>query len=106
MSTEDKLDEFRAWVAGRKAAAARIDIETCNYWCERTWILDPYGLYHAEARAAGQEDPEDNIGKVLFVGAPDSDGPIADDDLSEEQDRALSERMKREEGQHDNEVPY
>ena len=86
------LDQFRDWVTGRPAAAAKIDVETCEVaWCYGD-ILDPYGL-HA---ALGDAYEETNYGRLHFVRSPESDGWVESGDLSEAQREALDARFDRE----------
>jgi hypothetical protein len=65
------MDEFRDWVASRKAAAATIDIETCELGWWYGEVLDPYDLLLAQG-----ELPEEvrQIGRNYFVRSPDSGG--------------------------------
>jgi hypothetical protein len=88
MTTEDKtdemsLDEFRAWVEGRKAAGAKIDLETC----EATWhhgdILDPYGLYAAMGEKIEGEGYGPTGGRLYFYRSSESDGWVESGDLPE-----------------------
>jgi hypothetical protein len=76
---EMTMDEFRDWVASRKAAAATIDIETgeLGWWYGE--VLDPYGLIDAQ----GELLEEDRmVGRNNFVRSPDSGGWVHEWDLS------------------------
>jgi hypothetical protein len=77
-----KHEEFRA---GRKAAAATIDTETCECWRDFVDVTDVYGFL-------GNDVQTD---KVLFVRSPESGGPIADEDLSDAQVDAIEARIAR-----------
>jgi hypothetical protein len=90
--TDAELDGFRNWVASRKAAAATIDIQTCDLWWKHTQILDPYGLFEAEGTFT---DEEDQIGRVFFARSPESDGPVCEYDLSPAQREAMWARVDR-----------
>ena|SRR5215831_2787810 len=90
--TKAGMDEFRDWVASRKAAAATIDIETCELWWAHTQILDPYGLFTAEGTFTEEEY---QIGRVFFARSPDGDGPICEYDLSPAQREAMWARVDR-----------
>jgi hypothetical protein len=90
---EMTMDEFRDWVASRKAAAATIDIETCElgWWYGK--VLDPYGLIDAQG-----DLPEAmrQIGTIYFVSSPDSGGWVNSQDLSPDQVKAMHARFERE----------
>jgi hypothetical protein len=70
----DRLDEFRKWVASRKAAGATIDIETCELYWVYAYTSDPYGLFEAESSLTRQRR---RVGRVYFVRSPDNNGPSA-----------------------------
>jgi L-rhamnose isomerase len=65
-------EEFKAWVAGRKEAGMKIDVETCEIMC-REFKADDYG-----------------------VRTPDSDGWVYEGDLPEAAVKALHVRIRRE----------
>ena len=80
------MDEFRDWIASRKAAAATVDMQTADLWWEHTQVLDPYGLSRAEGTFTEEEY---QIGRVYFARSPDSDGPVCEYDLSPAQRDAM-----------------
>jgi hypothetical protein len=88
-----ELDEFHAWVKGRKELAKKVDVETCDYWWQYTSVADPYGVWHAEL--AKGEDLEDCSGRAYWVASPDGDGGIEEGDLSDAQRQALHARIER-----------
>jgi hypothetical protein len=90
------MDEFRDWVASRKAAAATIDIETCELGWWYGEVLDPYDLLLAQG-----ELPEEvrQIGRNYFVRSPDSGGWVNEHDLSRAQVKAMHARFERGDGQ-------
>src|SRR5229473_626475 len=87
------MDEIRDWVASRKAAAATIDIDTCELGCWYGFGIDPYGLLMAQG-----ELPEEmrQLGKNHFVRSPGSNGWVSDKDLSPAQVKAMYARIERE----------
>jgi hypothetical protein len=90
MNTEE-LDKFRKWAEGREAAAATLDIETCEYWWQHV-DMDTYSFHRAE----GTYHPAMGcVGREYFVRGPDSDGAVSEHDLSEAQHRALRARIER-----------
>jgi hypothetical protein len=79
-------EEYKAFRTGRKAAAAKVDIETCEYWRTYVDVADVYGLLDKDVQTT----------KAYFVSTPESDGRIADEDLSDAQFDALLKRASRE----------
>ena len=80
-------DEFKAWVASRQDAGAKIDIETCEIGCWYHTMDDPYFL------GLGQEGYGD---KSSFVRSPESRGWVCEFDLPIDKIHALLDRVKRE----------
>jgi hypothetical protein len=86
------IDKFRTWVEERKAAAAKIDVETCEVeWCFG-YIIDPYGLHAALGELT---DEERCVGRLYYVCSPDSDGWVNIRDLSSTQREGLDARLAR-----------
>jgi hypothetical protein len=86
MSTEEtanemSLDKFRAWVAGRKAAGERINIETCEAAWHHGNVLDPYGLRAAMGEKMEGEDWGPTYGRLYFYRSSESDGWVEQGDL-------------------------
>jgi hypothetical protein len=83
---EDRIlkEEF---LASRKTAGRMIDVETCEIWDAHCQVLDPYGV--------DLLPDDDCIGREIFVGSAESDGPIWAGDLPEDKRRALYARIKR-----------
>jgi hypothetical protein len=73
------MDKFRDWVASREAAAATIDIETCELGWWYGELLDPYGLIGAQGELLEEERM---VGRNKFVRSPDSGGWVHERDLS------------------------
>jgi hypothetical protein len=96
--TDAAMDEFREWVASRKAAAATIDIETCKLHCCYGDVHDPYGLIEAQG-----ELPEEmgQLGEIYFVSSPDSGGWVNSQDLSPAQVKAMHARFAREQARYE-----
>jgi hypothetical protein len=90
--TAAELDCFRHWVPSRKAAAATIDMQTCELWWAHTQILDPYGLFQAEGTFTEEEH---QIGRVFFARSPESDGRVCEYDLSPALREAMWARVNR-----------
>jgi hypothetical protein len=87
-------DEYRAFIADRREAAKRIDIETCELGRWYTCGADPYGV---------RDDlPEEmqQVGTNRFVRGSQNDGWVCEDELSTEQCRAMYARIEREWEQH------
>jgi len=86
----DNQMTFEEWLAGRKEAGGKIDIQICEIarWCVQT--LDPYGVE--------PDLPEElqQFGLDLFVRSPDSGGWVSVHDLSQAKVDALYERIERE----------
>jgi len=77
------------WLADRKEAAKRINIATCEITWEWGQILDPSGVR--------QLTPEEQqIGRLVFVRAPESGGWVSLYDLPPESARALHQRIDME----------
>ena len=89
---DPELDGFCDWVARRKAAAATIDMQTCELWWVHTQMLDPYGLFEAEGTFTKEEY---QIGRVFFACSPESDGRVCEYDLSPAQLEAMWARVAR-----------
>src|SRR5262249_2933116 len=77
--------KYQEFIAGRRAAAATIDIETCDYCWAHVDGSDPYG-FHGDCICIGRE---------YFVMGPDSAGPICVSELSDAQRAALDARIDR-----------
>jgi hypothetical protein len=86
--------EFREWFATRKAAAAAIDIETCELGAWYALDADPYGV--------GPELPKEmqQVGTNRFVRSPESRGWVWEGDLPGEKIRALYARLERDQRAH------
>ena len=67
------MDEFRNWVARRKAAGTTIDIETCELGWWYGEVFDPYGLLVALGELP---DEMRQVCRHHFVRSPESDGWI------------------------------
>jgi hypothetical protein len=82
-------EELQQWVASRKEAGLRIDIETCELARWPANDLDPYGVSH---------DPDlyVQIGTNRFVRSSTSNGWINEEDLPIEKARAMYDRIHRE----------
>jgi hypothetical protein len=78
--------KYKEFKAGRRAAAAAIDIETCDYWSQHV-DSDPYRFFGGVP---------DCVGRERFVFSQDSGGPIHVGDLSKSQREALDARIDRE----------
>jgi hypothetical protein len=92
--TDDEMRAWDAFHAGRKAAGATIDINTCKFGRDYVDTANPYSFGE---RYCGQTS------KLLFVWSPDSGGPVLEEDLPGEKRAALhariaSERAKRAHG--------
>jgi hypothetical protein len=81
--------EIQQWLAGRKAAGAAIDIETCEitWWYAET--MDSYGCE--------SDLPEElqQVGRCWFVRSPNSGGWIVEGDLPSEKREQLGKRIDR-----------
>jgi hypothetical protein len=86
-------DELRQWLASRKGAGAKIDIETCELGWWYAQDADPYGIQQALG-----EFPEAmyQVGRNRFVRSPDSQGWVCEDDLPTDKVHALYARLQRE----------
>lgn len=72
-------------LAERKAAAAAIDIETCEIFKTRADDLDPYGIGCEFCQGGGK----------IFVCSADSNGWVWEGDLPEDKRDALYARINR-----------
>lgn len=92
--THDEMpkDEYLLWVAGRKAAAELIDVETCEIGC---WMAD--GAYpYFDTRPEAEKWRHAEHDKFNFVRSPESDGWICESDLPIPKWQALDARIERE----------
>src|SRR5262245_57972875 len=91
-STGDAMtpEKLSHWLAGRKEAGQNADIETCEVGKFYVQTMDPYGV--------DPNLPEElqQIGGLLFVCSPQSNGWICVYDLPPAKRDALYERIKRE----------
>src|SRR6516162_2349942 len=87
---EMTLADYQQWVAGRKEAGRKIDIETCELGCWAAYDADPYN--------ARPDLPEQmrQIGTNRFVRSPESNGWVHEGDLPEAAIKALYDRIERE----------
>jgi hypothetical protein len=81
--------ELKQWLADRQEAGKMIDVATCEIACWHAQVLDPYGVHELT--------PEEfQVGRLVFVRSPESDGWVSLYDLPEESARALHQRIDRE----------
>jgi hypothetical protein len=95
--------EFKAWVASRKDAAKTIDIAACELGMWYVFDADPYGDPDGVRDRCGellegtQQDEMKEVMKQVrtnhFVRGPQSDGWVSEDDLSEQQVKAMYDRI-------------
>jgi hypothetical protein len=86
-------DECREWLASRKDAGRKIDIETCEIGRWYINWIDPYGI----RKALDEEPPQEYDGYIerdLFVRSPESRGWINVSDLPEASQVALHDRIR------------
>jgi hypothetical protein len=88
--------EFQQWLASRKDAGARVDIETCELGHWAAYDCDPYG-----ARPDLPEEMQ-QIGTNRFVRSPESRGWVWEGDLSSDACRAMYERLAKKSPPHGN----
>jgi hypothetical protein len=84
---------FEQWIASRKEAGSKINIETCELGRWNARDFDPYGFLVSRG-----ELPEImmQFGWNRFVRSPESNGWISADDLPEEKVAAMYNRIHRE----------
>jgi hypothetical protein len=94
--SEDRMtkDEF---LANRKAAGRVIDVETCDIAEWYADLADPYGV---------DRPPPECIGRIRFVASAESDGWVFVEDLPEHKRRALHDRIKRGDGEPNDDWPF
>jgi hypothetical protein len=94
------LKDFREWVASRKKAGLKIDVETCESGSWYTWLGDPY--------SEGLDPPEEFqcAQKEKFVRSPESEGWVSERDLPEASRRALDKRFRRKRDDETEEMPF
>ena len=80
-------DEFKAWVATRKDAGAKIDIETCEIGAWKALDLDPYG-------EGGLPEEFQQIGTNRYVRSPESRGWVHTEDLPSDKVEAMYARIE------------
>jgi len=83
------FEDYKAWVASRKAAGLAIDIETCELGKWYANDCDPYN-------ASGNPDIYVQIGTNRWVRSPESNGWINEEDLPPEKVGAMYDRIHRE----------
>jgi hypothetical protein len=82
-------NELEQWLAGRKKAGGAIDVATCEITWRHGQVLDPYGVRELT--------PEEyQIGRLVFVRSPESDGWVSLYDLPKESAHALWQRIDSE----------
>lgn len=95
--TRDQMsdDQLRAFLASRKEAASKIDIETCEIGC---WYANANGDPYEIRSMLAEEDHLDKgySDRFNFVRSPDSGGWICEGDLPKEKGIALYDRIHRE----------
>jgi hypothetical protein len=79
-------DYLREWLASRKEAGRKIDIETCEVGWWYACGHDPYGL---------EPDEVDGLGRHRYVRSPKSRGWISENDLPPAKARAMYDRIER-----------
>jgi hypothetical protein len=82
-----------AWLASRKEAGRKVDVETCEVVC---WVADyahPYGIREVD----GVLQPAENeyTDKYNFVRSPETDGWVCEGDLPQDKAIALMQRIER-----------
>lgn len=79
--------EREEYLAGRKAAGRKIDVETCKIIKIYVNVADPYGIWGRQVEWC--------IGGLLFVASMESDGLVLVEDLPDDKARALDARTDR-----------
>lgn len=87
--TDLTYDELPEWLAGRKEAGLKIDIETCKLGCWYAYDLDPYGVLELS-------EEERQVGSNRFVCSPESGGWVWEGDLPPDKAKAMYDRLGRE----------
>ena len=86
------LAEFELWVASRKEAGLKIDIETCELGRWYAHDLDPYGVLLAKGELP---DELQQIGTNRFVRSSESRGWVHEGDLPTAKGQAIYDRIGR-----------
>jgi hypothetical protein len=89
-------EECQQWLASRKEAALKIDIETCELGRWAANDFDPYGLRTDLTEEMYQ------IGTNRFIRSPDSGGWVCEDDLPLDKLNAMYDRIHREADTYEN----
>ena len=89
--TKEQIEAAQRWLASRKEAGRKIDVETCEVKGFYCGLNDPYGL----RTDLSEEEMTCCSVKYDFVRSPDSDGWIVSDDLPPEKQEALDARIAR-----------
>lgn len=98
MSETKTKEEF---LADRKAAAQRIDVETCEIMWEYIQILDPYGV------EPDLPDEKLQVGRGYFVRSFESDGWVSVYDLPRGRASRVHDRIKKGlEQDRDDDIPF
>jgi hypothetical protein len=82
-------DEVIAFLEGRKLAATKVDIAQSLIWSTWNLVGNPYNLEYLRKKGVTSSTEE-----LLMVHGPETDGPVADCDLSPELREAAHARHK------------